>query len=342
MSNNPLVSVVAPCYNGEKHIRRFLDAILYQTYDNIELILVNDGSTDSTEGIILSYKTRFKKKGFVLNYIYQENKGVSGAMDNALRQIKGKYFAWFDSDDMPYENNIELKVKYFENNSEIGMVFCRGRIVEEDTKKNITYVNGVWADNETQRLINKSKKKNDHSLFYALIMRKGGCYSGNMIRTSKYLEANPTIGIYSKQRMTGQNWQIMLPVVFLFPCGYIDLVLMDYYKRKQSHSTSVNTFEKLIEKTYADTDVLYNTLNSIDSFKNLMYYITNIDIKYTKKRLKIYCDFKSINLAKNEYLKLKKLHARDFMSTLEYFKVRFKLLQYVYVFLRRLKKLIKG
>ena len=71
----PLVSIITPCYNGESYITCFLDSILYQTYPNIELWIVNDGSKDKTEEIILSYKSKFDDKGYKLNYIYQENAG---------------------------------------------------------------------------------------------------------------------------------------------------------------------------------------------------------------------------------------------------------------------------
>lgn len=67
--NLPLVSLITPCYNGEKYLERFLDSVLAQTYDNIEFILVNDGSTDDTEKIALSYQEKFADRGYIYIYI---------------------------------------------------------------------------------------------------------------------------------------------------------------------------------------------------------------------------------------------------------------------------------
>ena len=63
--NKPLVSVITPCYNGEKFLHRFLDSVLNQTYTNVEFIFINDGSFDKTEEIVFSYKERLKSKGIV-------------------------------------------------------------------------------------------------------------------------------------------------------------------------------------------------------------------------------------------------------------------------------------
>lgn len=66
---NPLVSIVTPCYNGEFKLRVFLDSLLNQTYRNIELIIVNDGSTDNTEEVIFSYKDYLLKKELNLSIL---------------------------------------------------------------------------------------------------------------------------------------------------------------------------------------------------------------------------------------------------------------------------------
>ena len=94
-----MVSIITPCYNGGKLLSRYLDSVLKQTYKNIELIIVNDGSSDNTEKIVISYKGQFKKEGMKLVYIYQDNKGLGGAINTGLKHFTGDYLCWADYDD---------------------------------------------------------------------------------------------------------------------------------------------------------------------------------------------------------------------------------------------------
>ena len=91
MEKNPLVSIISPCYNGEKYLLPFLKSLLEQDYAPIELIFVNDGSTDGTEQIVLSYKERLSEKGIELQYIYQENAGQAAAINCGLKVFSGEY-----------------------------------------------------------------------------------------------------------------------------------------------------------------------------------------------------------------------------------------------------------
>ena len=105
-----LLSVIVPCYNGEQYIHRCIESILKQTYSNLEVIVVNDGSTDKSEEIIKSINdSRIK-------YIYQENSGVSTARNKGIESSEGKYITFVDSDDTVepniYEVLVELIHKY--------------------------------------------------------------------------------------------------------------------------------------------------------------------------------------------------------------------------------------
>ena len=79
---NDLVSIIVPCYNGEKFVDRCFNSILKQDYARIQIIAVNDGSTDQSEQRILAWNDRFKNAGMQLVYIAQENKGPGGAINN--------------------------------------------------------------------------------------------------------------------------------------------------------------------------------------------------------------------------------------------------------------------
>lgn len=72
----PLVSVVTVCYNGEKSIKRVLDSVLCQKFDNFEYIIKDGGSTDRTKEIIEGYKRKFKKRGIPLTYVSKKDEGI--------------------------------------------------------------------------------------------------------------------------------------------------------------------------------------------------------------------------------------------------------------------------
>lgn len=90
-----LVSVIVPIYNVEKYLEKCLDSIRSQTYTNLEIILVNDGSTDSCEKICIDYMNRDER----IRYIYQENAGSGPARNNGIKNASGKYIVFVDPDD---------------------------------------------------------------------------------------------------------------------------------------------------------------------------------------------------------------------------------------------------
>lgn len=94
----PLVSVIMPAYNADKTIGRAIESVLNQTYSNIDLIIVNDGSTDKTSEVVRQY---YDTRIVLIN---QPNKGLSGARNSGLEKVKGDYVAFIDSDDW-YEND---------------------------------------------------------------------------------------------------------------------------------------------------------------------------------------------------------------------------------------------
>ncbi|MDD7740974.1 MAG: glycosyltransferase family A protein, partial [Lachnospiraceae bacterium] len=74
-----LVSIVTPCYNGEKYIGRFLESIIRQSYSKLELVIINDGSTDETERVIYDYQEKLEQRDIQFVYQYQENAGQAAA-----------------------------------------------------------------------------------------------------------------------------------------------------------------------------------------------------------------------------------------------------------------------
>lgn len=102
---HPLVSIIIPVYNGSNYVREAIDSALAQTYKNIEIIVINDGSKDdgATENIALSY-------GDKIRYFYKENGGVSSALNKGICEMKGDYFSWLSHDDVYEPYKIERQI----------------------------------------------------------------------------------------------------------------------------------------------------------------------------------------------------------------------------------------
>ena len=107
MKSNPKVSIIIPVYKGKDFMREAIDSALAQTYKNIEIIVVNDGSDDNgvTKKIAESY-------GNKIRYFEKENGGVSTALNLAIDNMTGDYFSWLSHDDRYYPNKIESQIKY--------------------------------------------------------------------------------------------------------------------------------------------------------------------------------------------------------------------------------------
>lgn len=122
------VTVIIPCYNREKFVGKTVDSALSQTYPNIEIIAVNDGSTDSTGEVLKSYGTRIK----VLEHPGGVNKGQSAAINLAMREADGEYVAILDSDDLWHPDKLARQVKFLENNPDVGLVYANGYAIDEN------------------------------------------------------------------------------------------------------------------------------------------------------------------------------------------------------------------
>ena len=111
--NNPKVTIVIPVYNGEKYVKYAIDSALAQTYKNLEILVINDGSVDRTDEIVKSY-------GRKIRYIKKENGGVSSALNLAIKEMRGEYFSWLSHDDTYEPNKIEREIEFLKDNNYLG------------------------------------------------------------------------------------------------------------------------------------------------------------------------------------------------------------------------------
>lgn len=118
-SSNPSVSIVLPTYNQADYLPKALDSILAQTWEDYELIVVNDGSTDGTRKILDTYRESY---GF--HVIHQENKKLPNALNVGFSHARGKYLTWTSSDNIMLPNMLEVLVNSLETMPRIGMVYA--------------------------------------------------------------------------------------------------------------------------------------------------------------------------------------------------------------------------
>ena len=279
MNNQPLVSIITPCYNGESFLHRYFGAILAQTYSNIELIFVNDGSTDKTEEIALSYKDKLEAKGVKFIYMYQDNAGQAAAVNSALKVFSGEYLTWPDSDDwMPFDM-IEKQIEYLKKNAHKGFVLNKCQYISDE-------------DHKTVLCIRERKNKENGYLFEDFI--KGNdiywCAGAVMVKTDCFLKSNPKRDIFTGTG--GQNWQMLLPISYEYECGFLNEPMYNILRRNNSHSRSIINAEEAYEYSLKQEDTVVQTIsrmNMPDKEKN--EYIHLAKYEQAKKRFYLAIEF---------------------------------------------------
>ena len=127
MFHNNLISVIIPTYNSAKFLSQAIDSAIKQTYQHLEIIVVDDGSTDNTKEIIKRYIPK-------INYIEQINAGPARARNAGVYHARGQYIAFLDSDDIWLPNKIEMQMKVFSEKPDIALVY--GKIVNFNNNTN--------------------------------------------------------------------------------------------------------------------------------------------------------------------------------------------------------------
>lgn len=222
---NKIVSVVSPCYNGESYIERYFEAMLKQTYRPLEIILVNDGSTDRTEEIVLSYADKLEKSGITLKYVSKQNGGLGAAINDGLKHTTGEYLIWPDTDDFLFPESIEKRVAFLEAHPEFGFVYSDGQTFNENNLE--TPVGNI-----------KAKIPNNGKIFKNVVSGNV-VYTpcGYMLRMSAFLNVNPEKEIYPSRY--GQDIQMLMPISYKYRCGHLKENLYGRVDREGSLSKKV-------------------------------------------------------------------------------------------------------
>ena len=307
-----MVTLIVPCYNSEQYIDRCLDSILSQTYNNIELIIVNDGSSDNTDLII--EKRRNEIEAFVSSFIYikQENQGVGAACSAAYEKSTGKYISLLDSDDILLPDSIKLRAEFLDNNPDYALVRTNGYSVEED---DIESCDNLLATNE------EAKQKED--IFEDIFNGSAYLWPGTYMIRSEILEKlYPDKKIYPSR--SGQNMQFIWMASYKNRAGFIDVPLMKYVIRKESvsHFSSGNVLEKELKASAGYMDIRrYLISNYIDpSERN--YWLRETDILHISAKVFLAEKHKNRALMKKCYEEYSDLGVEiDWYKKIRYYQV---------------------
>lgn len=254
-----LVNILSPAYNGEHLITRLLDSVLLQTYKNISMIVINDGSTDNTQKIVESYIPKFVQKGYSLTIYNQPNGGQSNAINNGLKFVEGEFLVWPDIDDWYSSSDAisKLVTSLKSYGDDVAIARCAYNRVTEDGMK-IIRVDYPCMGNEPVNIFDDAVKGSKH--FW---LEPGGW----MIKTKFLDEFIPNREIY-QSRLTGQNTQILWPYLFYKKCVSVEEPLFSYLIRKKSHSRAFfNNLDikiKQQEEVYATFKAVLKSIEGLD------------------------------------------------------------------------------
>ncbi len=246
----PLISIIIPAYNIENYIAKCLDSLLNQTYKNLEIIVVDDGSSDNTGNVIDNYVSKYEN----IKVIHKNNGGVSAARNSGIEVANGDYIGFVDGDDTVdkemFKVLIDNAIKYEADISHCGykMVFPSridyyyntGMLVEQDNKLGLKDL--ILGERVEPGLVNKLYKK---ELFKTVRMNE-------KIKINEDLLANYYLFKQSKKS------------VFYDKCMY------SYILRKNSASTSKININKIIDPVKVKKEIL-DDLGKESSLYNMTY-----------------------------------------------------------------------
>src|SRR5262245_21576355 len=141
----PLVTVVIPAYNCESFIDETLNSVYSQTYENIEVLVIDDGSTDSTKEVL-------RRQGDRIRYLWQQNQGTAAARNAGLRNANGEFIAFLDNDDVWMPKKIQQQVEALQRFSNCGLVFTNGKTFDRtgiDRESLVPAHLGAWIQKQS-------------------------------------------------------------------------------------------------------------------------------------------------------------------------------------------------
>lgn len=190
----PKVSVIIPTYNRASFLHEAIDSVLHQSYQDFELILIDDGSDDDTRDILKPYQGR-------LNYHYQENAGISKTRNTGLRIAQGEFIAFLDSDDLWTRRKLEKQMEIFEQIDEA----------------EICYTDEVWIRKGVRVNPKKYHRKYTGWIFQYCIPLCIISLSSALIRRNLFAQ----VGLFDEQLPACEDYDLWLRASLVTPIHFI-------------------------------------------------------------------------------------------------------------------------
>ena len=244
----PKVSIVIPCYNKEMYISKMFDSILAQDWGRVELILVNDGSTDGTRGIIAEYERIFSARGFEVVIVDQKNQGVSTAVYEGLKKISGDFVCQVDADDELHPEYLSTMAGWLAEHEEYQWAACDAvRISNKTIEYYPTFPNGK------SRMIEMYIMRRMYTAVWVYMVR------------AKYLTRCGIIEKYTTCRKGNQEPQFFLPLAEgMGKIKHFQLPLYKWmYEEPETHLSYLRDFESSITFINDCFDLINKTISNL-------------------------------------------------------------------------------
>lgn len=279
LDNLTTVTVGIALYNHEKYIVKCLESIVNQTYKNIEIIVIDDGSKDNSFEVAKNY---LESQNYNNNYrIYtRPNRGMCNTLNEIAQQSRGKYISFIGSDDYWMLNKIEEQLLFLENNPDIALVHSKSIKVDEN-------------DNEIG-ILEYTNKKNSGNIFESIIFGKGGINTpSHLYRTEIYKE----IGFYDS-KLKFEDIDFWLRLAKKYKISYMDKFHTYYRWHGNNLSDDKNKLKfyndeivKIFDKNIDDLDLKKKAILRIYR-KSYLLAIRTFEIKYIIKYVYKYIKYK--------------------------------------------------
>lgn len=237
--SKPKISVIIPCYNGEKFIGNAIKSVLNQTYKNWELIVVDDGSTDSSCEIVEHYLNNDK----VMLIKNISNEGIAKTMNKGIKVSTGDFIAFLDQDDTWHPRKLELQLQKFENTDDnLGLVGCGMVFIENDKCRGIFRINDEKLDQID--ILTEIFLTNTNSA--SIMMLKRDCLK--------------KVGLFDENLIAWCDFEMVFRVAKSYKIGYVNRLLV----KKRFHSESANV--KLRKEIHNEAKKIFPIICDYHSF----------------------------------------------------------------------------